>query len=114
MSVPLKLVLYVPMATRCLSSICTSARSNWDIHKIAVAHHLGPVPVGETRVFIAVSSVHRADGLDACKFLIDELKATVPIWKKEVYTNGEIWKENSEFLCVRFIIFIFYALFRDG
>ncbi|CAN6823492.1 hypothetical protein Bca4012_028718 [Brassica carinata] len=89
---------YVPMATRTLTSICTSARSNWDIHKIAVAHRLGPVPVGETSVFIAVSSVHRGDGLDACKFLIDELKATVPIWKKEVYTNGEIWKENSEFL----------------
>ncbi|CAN8318276.1 unnamed protein product [Cochlearia groenlandica] len=89
---------YVPMATRCLGSICTAARSTWDIHKIAVAHRLGPVPVGETSVFIAVSSVHRADGLDACKFLIDELKATVPIWKKEVYTNGEIWKENSEFM----------------
>ncbi|KAJ4892255.1 Molybdopterin synthase catalytic subunit [Raphanus sativus] len=89
---------YVPMATRCLSSICTAARSNWDIHKIAVAHRLGPVPVGETSVFIAVSSVHRGDGLDACKFLIDELKATVPIWKKEVYSNGEVWKENSEFL----------------
>jgi len=89
---------YVPMATRCLSSICTTARSTWDIHKIAVAHRLGPVPVGETSVLIAVSSVHRADGLDACKFLIDELKASVPIWKKEVYTNGEIWKENSEFM----------------
>ncbi|KAL0720577.1 hypothetical protein Bca4012_035176 [Brassica carinata] len=89
---------YVPMATRCLTSICTAARSHWDIHKIAVAHRLAPVPVGETSVFVAVSSVHRADGLDACKFLIDELKATVPIWKKEVYTNGETWKENSEFL----------------
>ncbi|CAA7050514.1 unnamed protein product [Microthlaspi erraticum] len=89
---------YVPMATKCLTSICNTARSTWDIHKIAVAHRLGPVPVGETSVFIAVSSVHRADGLDACKFLIDELKATVPIWKKEVYTNGEIWKENSEFM----------------
>ncbi|KAB5520534.1 hypothetical protein DKX38_024853 [Salix brachista] len=56
------------------------------------------VPVGETSVFIAVSSVHRADALDACKFLIDELKASVPIWKKEVYSNGEVWKENSEFM----------------
>ncbi|KAG2326175.1 hypothetical protein Bca52824_008903 [Brassica carinata] len=50
------------------------------------------------RVRRCLSSVHRADGLDACKFLIDELKATVPIWKKEVYANGEVWKENSEFL----------------
>ncbi|KAF3582111.1 hypothetical protein DY000_02035947 [Brassica cretica] len=89
---------YVPMATRYLSSICASARSNWDIHKIAVAHRLGPVLVGETSVFVAVSSVHRGDGLDACEFLIDELKASVPIWKKEVYANGEVWKENAEFL----------------
>ncbi|KAG2285015.1 hypothetical protein Bca52824_044619 [Brassica carinata] len=73
---------YVPMATRYLSSICASARSNWDIHKIAVAHRLGPVLVGETSVFVAVSS----------------LKASVPIWKKEVYANGEVWKENAEFL----------------
>ncbi|KAJ0259257.1 Molybdopterin synthase catalytic subunit [Hirschfeldia incana] len=89
---------YVPMATRYLSYICADARSNWDVHKIAVAHRLGPVPVGETSVFVAVSSVHRGDGLDACKFLIDELKASVPIWKKEVYANGEVWKENSEFM----------------
>ncbi|CBI29105.3 unnamed protein product, partial [Vitis vinifera] len=49
-------------------------------------------------VFIAISSVHRADALDACKFVIDEIKAPVPIWEKEVYANGEVWKENSEFL----------------
>ncbi|XP_010532728.1 PREDICTED: molybdopterin synthase catalytic subunit [Tarenaya hassleriana] len=89
---------YVPMATRCIGSICLAARSTWMLHKIAVAHRLGPVPVGETSVFIAVSAVHRADALEACKFLIDELKASVPIWKKEVYTNGEVWKENTEFL----------------
>ncbi|KAI4308232.1 hypothetical protein L6164_031329 [Bauhinia variegata] len=89
---------YVPMAIRCLKTICSSARTSWNLHSIAIAHRLGTVPVGETSVFTAVSAVHRADALDACKFLIDELKATVPIWKKEVYTNGEVWKENSEFL----------------
>lgn len=89
---------YVPMAIRCIKSICSSARSAWNLDSVAVAHRLGPVPVGESSVFIAVSSVHRADALDACKFLIDEIKASVPIWKKEVYTNGEVWKENSEFL----------------
>ncbi|XP_022867380.1 molybdopterin synthase catalytic subunit-like [Olea europaea var. sylvestris] len=89
---------YIPMAVRCIKSICTSARSSWNLNSIAVAHRLGPVPVGDISVFIAVSSVHRADGLDACKFIIDEVKASVPIWKKEVYTNGEVWKENSEFL----------------
>ncbi|KAG9136497.1 hypothetical protein Leryth_014343 [Lithospermum erythrorhizon] len=89
---------YIPMAIRCLNSICLSARSSWGINAISVAHRLGSVPVGETSVFVAVSAVHRADALDACKFIIDEIKASVPIWKKEVYTNGEIWKENSEFM----------------
>ncbi|KOM26470.1 hypothetical protein LR48_Vigan272s005800 [Vigna angularis] len=89
---------YVPMAIRCINMICSSARASWNLHSIAVAHRIGTVPVGETSVFIAVSSVHRADALEACRFLIDEIKAKVPIWKKEVYSNGEVWKENSEFL----------------
>lgn len=57
----------------------------------------GVVDVGEPSVIIAVSSVHRASGLEAARFGIDELKATVPIWKKELYESGELWKENSEF-----------------
>ena len=89
---------YTPMAIRSIKSICSSARSSWNLHSIAVAHRLGPVPVGETSVFIATSSVHRDDALEACKYVIDELKASVPIWKKEVYANGEVWKENPEFL----------------
>lgn len=89
---------YVPMAIRCINSICSSARSLWGINAISVAHRLGTVPVGETSVFVAVSAVHRGDALDACQYVIDEIKALVPIWKKEVYTNGEIWKENSEFM----------------
>ncbi|GAB4835311.1 Molybdopterin synthase catalytic subunit [Ancistrocladus abbreviatus] len=96
--VELRYEAYVSMAIRCIKSICSLARSTWNLNAIAVAHCLGPVPVGETSVFIAISSVHRVDALDACKFLIDEIKATVPIWKKEVYANGEIWKENKEFL----------------
>ncbi|EEF39155.1 molybdopterin synthase catalytic subunit [Ricinus communis] len=96
--VELRYEAYVPMAIRQLKSICSSARLSWNIHSIAVAHRLGSVPVGETSVFVAVSAVHRTDALDACKFAIDELKASVPIWKKEVYSNGEVWKENSEFM----------------
>ncbi|WCJ33779.1 Molybdopterin synthase catalytic subunit [Euphorbia peplus] len=96
--VELRYEAYVPMAIREIKSLCSSARLSWNIHLIAVAHRLGCVPVGETSVFVAVSAVHRADALDACKFVIDELKASVPIWKKEVYSNGEIWKENSEFM----------------
>jgi len=60
-------------------------------------HRLGEVPVGEASVVIAVSSAHRAAAMDACRFAIDELKATVPIWKKEWYEDGSTWKENAEF-----------------
>ncbi|KAA0061748.1 hypothetical protein IC582_009927 [Cucumis melo] len=95
--VELRYEAYVPMAIRSIKSICSSARSSWNLHSIAVAHRLGPVPVGGVSVFIAVSAVHRADAMDCCRFVIDELKACVPIWKKEVYDNGEVWKENSEF-----------------
>ncbi|KAK8288561.1 hypothetical protein V6Z11_D07G130200 [Gossypium hirsutum] len=79
--VELRYEAYVPMAIRNLKSICSSARSSWDLHSIAVAHRVGSVPVGEISVFIA---------------------ASVPIWKKEVYSNGEVWKENTEFLERRF------------
>nr|DAD25933.1 TPA_asm: hypothetical protein HUJ06_027401 [Nelumbo nucifera] len=96
--VELRYEAYVPMAMRQIKSICTSARSLWHLDSIAVSHRLGPVAVGETSVFIAISAVHRADALDACKYVIDEIKASVPIWKKEVYSNGEVWKENLEFL----------------
>ncbi|KAI8001440.1 Molybdopterin synthase catalytic subunit [Camellia lanceoleosa] len=78
---------YLPMAIRCTKSICLSARSSWNLHSIAVAHRLDLVSVGHTSVFIAVSAVHRAEALDACKFLIDKIKASVPIWKNEVYVN---------------------------
>ncbi|KAJ4964832.1 hypothetical protein NE237_016681 [Protea cynaroides] len=96
--VELRYEAYIPMAIRQIKSICLSARSSWSLDSMAVAHRLGPVPVGQTSVFIAVSAIHRVDALDACKYLIDEIKASVPIWKKEVYSNGEVWKENSEFL----------------
>ncbi|XP_047315335.1 molybdopterin synthase catalytic subunit [Impatiens glandulifera] len=89
---------YVPMAVKCIKSICSSARSSWNLNGIVVIHRLGSVAVGETSIFVAASSVHRGDSLDACKFLIDEFKATVPIWKKEVYSDGEVWKENAEFM----------------
>ncbi|KAL3693899.1 hypothetical protein R1sor_007550 [Riccia sorocarpa] len=96
--VELQYEAYKPMAILELKKICASARSRWSLVGIAIAHRLGTVPTSEESVFIAVSSVHRKESLDACQFLIDELKARVPIWKKEVYSNGEVWKENVEFV----------------
>jgi len=89
---------YETMAYRELRRICQAARERWELKRMAVAHRTGVVPIGQESVFIAVSSIHRQDALKACQFVIDEIKASVPIWKKEVYNNGESWKQNSEFL----------------
>ncbi|KAK8954640.1 Molybdopterin synthase catalytic subunit [Platanthera zijinensis] len=96
--VELRYEAYVPMAARQIAGVCAAARAAWSLCRIAVAHRLGTVPVGEASVFVAASSVHRADAMEACRFVIDEIKASVPIWKKEVYEDGEVWKENQEFL----------------
>ncbi len=89
---------YETMAYRELRRICQAARERWELKRMAVAHRTGVVPIGQESVFIAVSSIHRQDALKACQFVIDEIKASVPIWKKEIYNNGESWKQNSEFL----------------
>lgn len=90
---------YIPMAEKTIQSLITAARQQWDdlIH-VAIVHKIGDCPVGETSVVIAVSSAHRKQGLEAVHWLIDELKAKVPIWKKEVYggqEGGEKWKAND-------------------
>ncbi|THU70437.1 hypothetical protein C4D60_Mb08t24980 [Musa balbisiana] len=96
--VELRYEAYVPMAARRLAAVCAEARAAWPVLRVAVAHRLGTVGVGEASVFVAASAVHRAEAMAACRYVIDEVKASVPIWKKEVYENGEVWKENREFL----------------
>lgn len=99
--VKLEYEAYQPMAIKELKKLCDELRSKWSsIHRIAIHHRLGEVKVTEASVVIAVSSPHRADSLEAVQHCIDRLKATVPIWKKEIYeeeTGGE-WKENKECL----------------
>lgn len=88
---------YVPMARSEIRKICKHVREKWDVIKIAIFHRIGVVPIGEASVIIGVSSAHRKTSLEATQYCIDNLKATVPIWKKEVYEQGEPkWKENSE------------------
>lgn len=88
---------YVPMAEKELQKLCERVRERWDVEKIAIFHRTGVVPLGEASVVIAISSAHRKESLEAVHFAIDDLKATVPIWKKEVYTDGSnSWKENKE------------------
>jgi len=88
---------YRPMALREMAKVVEEVRSRWRVHAVAVHHRLGVVGITEPSVIIAVSSAHRKESLEAVHFAIDKLKATVPIWKKEVYADGEpAWKENKE------------------
>ncbi|KAG8468351.1 hypothetical protein KFE25_013434 [Diacronema lutheri] len=86
---------YEPMAVLEIRRICAAARARWDLRVIAVTHRTGLVPVGEPSIEIAISSPHRRDALEAVHFAIDELKATVPIWKKEVYQEDSPASEGS-------------------
>ena len=88
---------YVPMAEKELVKICRAACDKFRLKKIAAVHVLGDCPVGKASVRLACSSPHRIDALHGCEYLINELKARVPIWKREVYEGDEsIWKENLE------------------
>ncbi|CAO3689025.1 unnamed protein product [Umbelopsis vinacea] len=87
---------YEPMAEKMLHTIVMEARNQWDIQHVLVYHRLNEVPIGEASVIIAVSSAHRKEAMVAVEYLIDELKARCPIWKKEFYTDGSIWKGTCE------------------
>lgn len=82
---------YEPMAVKELSKIVDRAKTKWPIIKSAIVHRIGEVDIGEEAVAIAVSTAHRKDAFEACRFIIDELKKSVPIWKKEVFEDGEVW-----------------------
>lgn len=82
---------YESMALIEMKRIADLAKEKWELHGIAIHHRTGILEVGEIPVVIAVSSAHRAAAFDACRFIIDTLKETVPIWKKEFFADGEIW-----------------------
>ena len=90
---------YEPMAVAELRKVAAEARARWSVHRLVLLHRLGEVPVGVASVVVVASSAHRREALDAVAFCIDRLKATVPIWKKEVYADdGAVWKANAEAL----------------
>jgi molybdopterin synthase catalytic subunit len=82
---------YKNMALNEMNKITQEAKSRWDIHEMVIHHRVGKVEIGEAAVVIAVSSPHRDASFEACKFAIDTLKLTVPIWKKETFEDGEVW-----------------------
>lgn len=86
---------YEPMALAKMREIGAQIHKKFAIHRVAMVHRLGRLEIGETSVFIAVSAPHRAAAFDACRFAIDTLKSTVPIWKKEYFQDGTIWADGE-------------------
>lgn len=87
---------YEPMALKEMEKLVEAAKGNFSISHAAIVHRLGRLEIGETSVVIAVAAPHRRAAFEACEWLIKELKRTVPIWKKEVYADGEVWVEGSK------------------
>jgi len=81
---------YEPMALRQLARLREEAVRRWDLGRAVLAHRLGAIPIGEAAVWIGVAAAHRAEAFEACRFLIDEVKLKVPIWKREVYHSGAV------------------------
>ena len=81
---------YAEMARKQMQELSSRARQKWPIEKLAILHRTGRVNVGEPSVIIGVSTGHRGEAFDACRWIIDTLKAEVAIWKKEVWTDGSV------------------------
>jgi molybdopterin synthase catalytic subunit len=82
---------YGPMALREMEKIAQSILQQWPAKRVAIHHRTGTLTIGEAAVVIAVSAPHRGAAFAACQYAIDTLKQTVPIWKKEVFEDGEVW-----------------------
>ena len=86
---------YETMALAKMNEIASHLHEKYAVHRVAMVHRLGHLEVGETSVFIAVSAAHRGAAFDACRFAIDTLKKTVPIWKKEFFEDGAVWADGE-------------------
>ena len=88
---------YEPMALQHMEQLAQQALASYAVRAVWLVHRLGRLEIGETSVFIAVASAHRAAAFDACRWLIDTLKKTVPIWKKEYFEDGAVWADGEPF-----------------
>jgi len=89
--VRLEFEVYEKMALAEMEKIAVQAGEKWPVQKLLLHHRTGVLAVGEVPVIIAVSAAHRAAAFEACRYVIDTLKETVPIWKKEIFEDGEVW-----------------------
>lgn len=85
---------YPEMAERQMAEIAAEVARRWGTSHVAMVHRIGRLEIGECSVVIVVACPHRAEAFEACRYAIDTLKATVPIWKKEVAEDGEEWVEG--------------------
>ena len=85
------------MALKQMEELAARALAEFKIRDVAIVHRLGRLEIGETSVLIVVASAHRAAAFDACRWLIDTLKRTVPIWKKEHFEDGAVWADGEPF-----------------
>jgi molybdopterin synthase catalytic subunit len=85
---------YPGMAEREMEKICDEAARRWPDARVAIAHRIGHLAIGDLAVVVAAAAPHRAEAFEACRFAIDTLKESVPIWKKEFTTSGEYWVED--------------------
>lgn len=89
--VRLEFEAYESMALKEMKKLGEQAMEQWPVQKVVIHHRTGVLDIGDIPVIIAVSAVHRDAAFDACRYIIDTLKQTVPIWKKEVFEDGEVW-----------------------
>jgi molybdopterin synthase catalytic subunit len=88
---------YEEMALKQMHDLAAQARERFGVRHVSIVHRLGRLVVGETSVLIVVASAHRAHAYDASRWLIDTLKKTVPIWKKETFVDGAVWADGEPF-----------------
>ena len=88
---------YDPMALKQMEELGHQALSNFKIRNVSIVHRIGRLEIGETSVAIIVASAHRTAAFDACRWIIDTLKRTVPIWKKEYFEDGAVWADGEPF-----------------
>jgi molybdopterin synthase catalytic subunit len=88
---------YEEMALKRMEELAERAVADFKVREVALEHRVGRIEIGETSVLIVVASAHRGAAFDACRWLIDTLKRTVPIWKKEYFEDGAVWAEGEGF-----------------
>jgi MoaE-MoaD fusion protein len=88
---------YEAMALKQMESLAAAARTRFGVRGVSIVHRLGRIEIGETSVLIVVASAHRSAAFEACRWIIDTLKKTVPIWKKEYFQDGAVWADGEPF-----------------